>query len=110
MYTLTVEETFSAAHQLCDYDGPCENLHGHTWRLEMQVSGETLDHVGMLVDFKILKGFLKEERDKLDHKFLNDILEFSPTSEKLAKSPAASALSATNSTSSFQSPLVGFCS
>lgn len=85
MYKLKVEETFSAAHQLCDYDGPCENLHGHTFKIEVLVSGTELDKVGMLVDFKVLKEVLKEERDKLDHTFLNDVLDFSPTSERLAK-------------------------
>ena len=85
MYELQVEKYFASAHQLVDYNGPCENLHGHNWRVQVIVAGEELDHVGMLIDFKILKGYLQEIIDFLDHKFLNDILEFSPTSEKLSK-------------------------
>ncbi len=85
MFELMVEKTFSAAHQLVDYKGPCENLHGHNWKVQVIVQGTQLDHVGMLVDFKILKGHIHDLLKKLDHTFLNDKLEFSPTSEMLSK-------------------------
>lgn len=85
MYKLTVEDTFASAHYLYDYKGPCENLHGHNWKVQLVVEGETLDKAGMLVDFRVLKSLLKEERDKLDHTLLNKVVEFSPTSENLAK-------------------------
>ncbi|HAR62164.1 MAG: 6-carboxytetrahydropterin synthase QueD [Candidatus Margulisiibacteriota bacterium] len=85
MFSLMVEDTFSAAHQLYDYKGPCENLHGHTWKIQLFVEGDVLDKAGMLVDFRVLKAILKEERDILDHSYLNKIVEFSPTSENLSK-------------------------
>lgn len=85
MFKLKVEDTFSAAHFLCDYNGPCENLHGHTWKIELTVEGTKLDKAGMLIDFKDLKAAMKKYRDQLDHKLLNDILDFSPTSERLSK-------------------------
>ena len=52
MYELTVEETFDAAHALRGYEGPCENLHGHTWKVQVQIQGEQLNDIGLLEDFK----------------------------------------------------------
>ena len=85
MFRLRVEDHFSAAHQLVKYDGPCENLHGHTFKLQVTIEGETLDDIGMLVDFHVLKKMISQIHDEFDHKFLNNILSFSPTSEHLAK-------------------------
>ena len=85
MFRLRVEDHFSAAHQLVNYDGPCENLHGHTFKLQVTIEGETLDDIGMLVDFHILKKMISQIHDEFDHKFLNNILSFSPTSEHLAE-------------------------
>lgn len=85
MYRLSVEDKFAAAHQLTRYQGACENLHGHTWKMRLTIEGETLDDAGMLVDFHVLKGYLRSIHDQFDHKFLNDLLPFSPTSEHLAR-------------------------
>lgn len=85
MYELMVEDTFSAAHYLYDYKGPCENIHGHTFKMQIFIEGTTLDKAGMLVDFRVLKALIKEERDKLDHALLNKVVEFSPTSENLSR-------------------------
>ena len=85
MYILNVDERFSAAHQLTTYKGPCENLHGHTWKLRLTVSGTDLDNAGMLIDFQELKKILRDIRDQFDHRFLNEVLPFSPTSENLAR-------------------------
>jgi len=85
MYQLSVEDKFAAAHQLVSYQGPCENLHGHTWKIRLKVKGAKLNDTGMLVDFQDLKKILKQIRDQFDHQFLNNILKFSPTSENLAK-------------------------
>ncbi|MDD5457001.1 MAG: 6-carboxytetrahydropterin synthase QueD [Candidatus Margulisbacteria bacterium] len=85
MYELNVEDKFAAAHQLVSYQGPCENLHGHTWKIKLKVKGNKLNETGMLMDFQDLKKILKKIRDRFDHQFLNDILKFSPTSENLAK-------------------------
>ena len=55
MYELMVEDTFDAAHALRGYDGPCENLHGHTWKVEVTIEAEKLDKIGLVVDFKDMK-------------------------------------------------------
>ena len=88
MYHLTVEDWFSSAHQLRGYQGKCENLHGHNWKVELEVFGQELDSLGMLMDFGDLKRILKEILVQLDHKFLNELEPFdkiNPTSELLAK-------------------------
>jgi len=86
MYRLRVESHFDAAHKLVGYNGKCSELHGHTWKVEVFVTGEELDKIGMLVDFKILKSRLKEITEKLDHSFLNDFKKIgNPTSENISK-------------------------
>lgn len=88
MFELSVESHFSSAHHLLNYEGKCENLHGHNWKVEITVVGEELDKSGMLVDFKILKANLEEVLERLDHKDLNSLEELrgvSPSSENIAK-------------------------
>jgi 6-pyruvoyltetrahydropterin/6-carboxytetrahydropterin synthase len=87
MFTLEIEDHFSSAHQLRDYYGKCENLHGHNWRVKIAVRGATLPPNGMLVDFGDLKKMLAGELQRLDHCFLNELPPFdrvNPTSENLA--------------------------
>ena len=63
-------------------------MHGHTWKVEMVVCGNTLDEVGLLTDFKVLKAKLKEVLMPLDHVVLNDLPIFkdlNPTTENLAR-------------------------
>lgn len=82
-----VEGTFDAAHQLIGYEGPCENLHGHTWKVQVMVSGDKLNKLGILVDFKELKALINPVLSKLDHKNLNDLSQFkkvNPSSENVA--------------------------
>jgi len=88
MFELTVESHFSSAHRLLNYEGKCENVHGHNWRVEITVAGENLDKSGMLIDFKILKSILNDVVEELDHKNLNDLEAFkdiSPSSENIAR-------------------------
>ena len=60
--------TFDAAHRLSNYEGKCFNLHGHTYRLEITVSGK-LNSMGFVVDFGDLKKIVNEMLDNLfDHK------------------------------------------
>ena len=88
MYELSIIENFSSAHFLRGYNGPCENLHGHTWKLEIAITSENLDDIGLVVDFKDLKGRLQRFLQSLDHICLNDLPAFkdkNPSTENLAK-------------------------
>ena len=88
MFELSVESHFSAAHHLLNYEGKCENTHGHNWKVEITIIGEELDKSGMLIDFKILKSILNETLEYLDHKNLNELEEFksaSPSSENVSR-------------------------
>ena len=88
MFEVKVEKSFSAAHHLLNYQGACENQHGHNWKVEVYVKGETLDKSNILVDFKVLKKELDEVLNYLDHKDINTLPEFeneSPSSEYMAK-------------------------
>ena len=80
-------DTFSAAHRLEEFRGGCENLHGHNYRIEVTVAGEDLDPQGVVMDFRELKGLLKDVLDGLDHQYLNDLPAFSstpPSAENIA--------------------------
>ncbi len=88
MFKLKVEDHFSSAHYLRNYGGSCENLHGHNWKVELVVEGFKLNPSDILIDFKILKKFLKDVLSELDHKLLNDLPYFqntNPSSERIAE-------------------------
>jgi len=74
---------FSAAHRLEDYQGKCNELHGHNYLVEIWVESDNLNEQGMVVDFTVLKNIVK----RLDHKYLNEILPYkNPTVERIANS------------------------
>ena len=77
MFTLCIRDSFAAAHRLVGYKGKCEELHGHNFTVEVRVKGPDLQEDGMLMDFKVLKDYLHEILDVLDHKYINDIPFFS---------------------------------
>ena len=88
MHELKVESSFSAAHHLLNYNGECENQHGHNWKVEIYIRGSELDKSNLLVDFKILKKELNEVLKTLDHKDINtldDFKDISPSSEMISK-------------------------
>ncbi len=88
MYHLMIKTHFAAAHRLVNYQGDCENLHGHNWNVEVTVATRELDSAGLGLDFKILKRRTKALLDELDHKYLNDLEPFresSPSSEQIAR-------------------------
>ena len=87
MYEIKTQAFFSAAHHLLNYDGECENQHGHNWMVEAYVKGDTLDKSNILIDYKVLKRELNAVLDMLDHKDVNELPEFkgeSPSSEMIA--------------------------
>ena len=78
---------FASAHSLRDYPGDCAKLHGHNWKIEVQVIGEKLNDIGMVIDFKEIKKHTKEVIKELDHTYLNDhphFKEINPTAENIA--------------------------
>ena len=88
MYHLTIHTSFAAAHNLLHYQGDCENLHGHNWKVEVTVKTEALNKSGLGIDFKILKKETKSLLGTLDHKYLNELPAFkdtSPSSENIAR-------------------------
>ncbi|MEE1114813.1 MAG: 6-carboxytetrahydropterin synthase QueD [Eubacterium sp.] len=74
MYYLKTEASFDAAHFLADYEGKCRNIHGHRWRVVVEIQSETLradaQNRGMVVDFGDLKKALKALCDSLDHSLI----------------------------------------
>ena len=88
MYELSIETQFAAAHQLRGYKGKCENMHGHNWRVQVSISSEKLNDIGIVMDFHDLKKITKETVASLDHAYLNDVFPFTeinPSSENIAK-------------------------
>jgi 6-pyruvoyltetrahydropterin/6-carboxytetrahydropterin synthase len=73
MFTLYIRETFAAAHRIEMYHGKCEELHGHNFKVEALFEGEQIARDGMLLDFAILKSFLRTIVNDLDHKYINEI-------------------------------------
>jgi queuosine biosynthesis protein QueD len=75
MISVTKIFTFEAAHYLEDYPGKCATMHGHSYKLEIEVAGDGVGDNWMVVDFGDLKKVVNEEVvDKLDHKCLNEVL------------------------------------
>jgi 6-pyruvoyltetrahydropterin/6-carboxytetrahydropterin synthase len=88
MYELTLLDEFSAAHRLASAMGKCDRLHGHNWKVEVHVWAADLDAAGMVVDFHLLRGLLRQVLEEVDHSFLNEHPAFRtdpPTAENLAR-------------------------
>lgn len=89
MFEIHVSAEFEAAHRVAGYNGKCDRLHGHSWIVEASVTGKKLDNLGMLVDFKVVKGRLRDLLETLDHQYLNELPAFAdgynPTAEHIAK-------------------------
>ncbi len=109
MFYLRTEDAFDSAHFLEGYTGKCRNIHGHRWRVVVEIKGEELkgdpQERGMLMDFSEFKKELKQICDRLDHRLIVeqgtltesliaefarmklDLVEvpFRPTSEELAR-------------------------
>lgn len=86
MYEVRVTADFAAAHFLKDYNGKCENLHGHNYKVYAHVRGEQLNEGGMLLDFTKLKSALRQVCKLMDHTNLNDMAYFdqNPSAERIA--------------------------
>ena len=63
-------------------------MHGHNWKVEVEVLGNKLDNIGMVIDFKEIRNMTNVVVDRLDHRFLNDLdafKEINPTAENIAE-------------------------
>lgn len=80
---LTKDFVFDAAHNLVNYHGKCENLHGHTYKLRIVIEGLP-DNEGMIIDFVEVSKIIKEKIiAKLDHSYLNDFIP-QPSAENIS--------------------------
>jgi queuosine biosynthesis protein QueD len=87
-FELTVEDEFAAAHNLRQYQGDCEKLHGHNWRVRVCLSADELNGLGMVADFRDVKAALAAVLEALDHRYLNEVAPFdklNPTTENLCR-------------------------
>ena len=87
-FEVSKELDFSAAHFLREYQGECERLHGHNYRVRVFVGADELDSEGLVVDFSKLKAALKRVIERFDHRLLNEVEPFdelNPSLEHLAR-------------------------
>ena len=88
MYRIIVEDDFSSAHRLREYEGKCSSLHGHNWKVRLTVRATELDRRGITMDFGKLKKLLASLLSRLDHTDLNQVAPFdeiNPTAENIAR-------------------------
>mgnify|MGYP001472141750 CR=1 FL=1 len=87
-YSVYREAFFSAAHHLRNYNGKCENIHGHNWRVRVYASSDSLDKDGFVLDFKVMDKIINNVIERLDHMDINCITPFdvkNPTAENIAE-------------------------
>ena len=87
MYQVSIEGHFDAAHYLRDYGGKCENVHGHRFKVVVNLKAAKLNKIGLAYDFVELKRHLGEVLSRFDHTSLNDVPPFdkiNPSSENIA--------------------------
>ena len=88
MFEVSVDDSFAAAHNLRNYKGKCENLHGHNYKVRVVLTGPRLDDTGLLYDFVHLKQVMRAVLGALDHKYLNETKPFdelNPSAENIAR-------------------------
>ena len=83
--SVTKSFKFEAAHFLPDYDGACSRLHGHSYKMQVTLSGSVDEASGMVVDFNVMKKVVNSlVVDKYDHQYLNDFFKI-PTAENMVQ-------------------------
>ena len=88
MFEVAYETTFCATHRLTRDRQPIEPLHGHDWRIEVVAAGESLDGIGVLLDFERLKEVVAEVASSFHYKDMNTHPAFadeSPSAETVAR-------------------------
>ncbi|MCL4557854.1 MAG: 6-carboxytetrahydropterin synthase [Deltaproteobacteria bacterium] len=87
MYEIGITRRFSSAHRLAHYNGKCEGLHGHNYKVEIVAYGSTLVD-GMLIDFALFRQKVDEIIQAMDHVYLNEMGPFKesePSAENIAE-------------------------
>jgi 6-pyruvoyltetrahydropterin/6-carboxytetrahydropterin synthase len=87
MYEVEIIAGFSAAHLLRDYNGKCERLHGHNYRVHVVARADEPGRGGLVIDFTELKAAAGKTLEQLDHTFINEVKPFDnvdPSAENLA--------------------------
>lgn len=83
MYYVSKKMEIAGSHHLTlSYESKCSNLHGHNWIVTVCCKSEELNQDGMVIDFKHVKDKI---HGLLDHQNLNEIFDFNPTAENIAK-------------------------
>lgn len=83
MYYVSKRMEIAGAHRLrLPYTSKCGNFHGHNWIVIVYCKSEKLTDYGMIADFAKIK---KEVHGRLDHQNLNELFDFNPTAENMAK-------------------------
>ncbi len=85
-YIVRATTEFSAAHVLHGYAGACNRVHGHNFKVELEVEARAVDDIGMAIDFTVLESIAASIAQELDHRLLNEIPPFNevnPTAENL---------------------------
>jgi 6-pyruvoyltetrahydropterin/6-carboxytetrahydropterin synthase len=84
MYTISKEFHFEASHLLhLPYESKCTRMHGHSYRVVVELESDQLDGNGMVVDFTDLGEFGDYIADYVDHRHLNGLVA-QPTAENIA--------------------------
>ncbi|MDR3326715.1 MAG: 6-carboxytetrahydropterin synthase QueD [Prevotellaceae bacterium] len=86
-YQISKIFNFSASHILNGLvaDHPCSRLHGHNYAVRFWFAADVLNYAGFVIDYRDLDTIKNYINNSLDHRHLNDIFEFNPTSENIAK-------------------------
>ena len=86
MFTITKEFVFDASHRLIGLaeNHPCMHLHGHTYKVIVELKAAKLNEVGMVLDYHDLDPIKNYINKVYDHKHLNEVLDMNPTAEIIA--------------------------
>jgi 6-pyruvoyltetrahydropterin/6-carboxytetrahydropterin synthase len=87
MYRIGISYEFEAAHFLTEVPEThkCSRMHGHNYVVEIEMASESLNEEGFVIDYfniKPIKTFIDEN---WDHRVLNEVVDFNPTVENLAR-------------------------
>ncbi len=87
-YRVRIEGFFEAAHNLRSYKGKPEPLHGHSWKVEVEMEAPKLDGEGMAFDFVELEDALKKLTGRLNYTYINEVppfMDIAPSAENIAR-------------------------